>query len=107
MFMLYGPNTNLGHNTITFMIEQQVGYAVRALEAMRAKGHAAIDVTPAAQKRFNEQLQADLARTTWADPHCMSWYKTADGRITQNWSSHTREFARRTAQVDWADYALR
>lgn len=107
MFMLYGPNTNLGHNTITFMIEQQVGYAVRALEAMREKGHAAIDVTPAAQQRFNTQLQADLARTTWADPHCMSWYKTADGRITQNWSSHTREYAKRTAQVDWADYAVR
>ena len=25
-FMLYGPNTNLGYNSILFMIEQQVGY---------------------------------------------------------------------------------
>ena len=25
LFMLYGPNTNLGHNSILFMIEQQVG----------------------------------------------------------------------------------
>lgn len=107
MFMLYGPNTNLGHNTITFMIEQQVGYAVRALEEMAARGHAAIDVTPAAQKRFNAQLQSDLARTTWADPHCQSWYKTADGRITQNWSSHTRAYAQALAQVAWADYAVR
>ncbi len=26
LFMLYGPNTNLGHNSILFMIEQQVAY---------------------------------------------------------------------------------
>ena len=38
MFMLYGPNTNLGHNTITFMLERQVEYAVRALQDMRARG---------------------------------------------------------------------
>ncbi len=107
MFMLYGPNTNLGHNTITFMIEQQVGYAVRALSEMAAKGHAAIEVTPAAQQRFNAQLQADLAKTTWADPGCKSWYKTPDGRITQNWSSHTRAYAQQTAQVAWEDYAVR
>ncbi len=106
MFMLYGPNTNLGHNTITFMIEQQVGYAVRALSEMRAKKQAAIEVTRAAQERFNKKLQADLQHTTWADPGCMSWYKTADGRITQNWSSHTRDYAKATASVAWGDYAV-
>ncbi|MDX2234529.1 MAG: hypothetical protein NW200_08525, partial [Hyphomonadaceae bacterium] len=107
MFMLYGPNTNLGHNTITFMIEQQVGYAVRALSELAEKKRKVIEVTRAAQDRFNAQLQADLARTTWADPGCRSWYKTPDGRITQNWSHHTREYARRTAQVAWEDYAVR
>jgi cation diffusion facilitator CzcD-associated flavoprotein CzcO len=107
MFMLYGPNTNLGHNTITFMLEQQVGYAVTALKELRARGHKVIEVTPEAQARFNRKLQEDLAHTTWADPGCKSWYKTADGRITQNWSSHTREYARQTAQVNWGDYAVR
>ena len=27
-FMLYGPNTNLGHNSIIFMIECQIAYIV-------------------------------------------------------------------------------
>lgn len=106
MFILYGPNTNLGHNTITFMIERQVEYAVQALSHLRETGSASLEVTAAAQTRFNRELQAQLAKTTWADPHCRSWYKTADGRITQNWSSHTRDYAKATAQVAWADYTL-
>ena len=107
MFMLYGPNTNLGHNTITFMIEQQVGYTVDALNKLRDRKAKAIEVTQAAQTEFNKDLQATLAKTVWADPHCHSWYKTADGRITQNWSSHTREYARRTKEVALADYEVR
>lgn len=106
-FMLYGPNTNLGHNTITFMIERQVEYALQALAAMQANGWSSIEVTAAAQDRFNRDLQAALAKTTWADPGCQSWYKRPDGRITQNWSSHTRDYAAATAKVEWADYLTR
>ena len=106
MFMLYGPNTNLGHNSITFMHECQIGYIVQALAAMRDRGVGAMDVTDAAQARFNRDLQAQLATTVWADPHCASWYKTADGRITQNWSSHTRAYAKATAAIAWDDYAV-
>ena len=34
-FMMYGPNTNLGHNSIIFMIECQVGYALQCIQALR------------------------------------------------------------------------
>jgi cation diffusion facilitator CzcD-associated flavoprotein CzcO len=107
MFVLYGPNTNLGHNSITFMLERQVEYAVKALNELHARGAVAMDVTEAAQTRFNKTLQADLAKTTWADPHCRSWYKNEHGDITQNWSSHTRDYAKATEQVEWGDYAVR
>ena len=105
LFMLYGPNTNLGHNTITFMLERQVEYTVKALQAMAERSLAAIEVKKTVQDRFNRDLQAALAKTTWADPHCRSWYKNADGRITQNWSSHTRDYAAATANVNLDDYA--
>jgi cation diffusion facilitator CzcD-associated flavoprotein CzcO len=106
LFMMYGPNTNLGHNSITFMIERQAEYAVKALDVMAAHDAAALEVTAAAQARFNANLQAALARSTWADPGCTSWYKTADGRIVQNWSSHTRAYAQATRHVDLADFIL-
>ncbi len=107
MFVLYGPNTNLGHNSITFMLERQVEYAVKAITAMHARDLAAVEVKQAAQESFNRDLQKALEKTTWADPHCRSWYKNAQGHITQNWSSHTRDFAAATEHVKWEDYAVR
>jgi cation diffusion facilitator CzcD-associated flavoprotein CzcO len=107
MFILYGPNTNLGHNSITFMLEHQVGYAVKAITAMRERNLAVVELKQAAQDRFNRELQEALAKTTWADPHCRSWYKNDKGHITQNWSSHTRDYAKATETVKWEDYAVR
>ena len=107
MFVLYGPNTNLGHNSITFMLERQVEYTVKAVQAMHAKNLASVEVKQAAQESFNRDLQEALSKTTWADPHCRSWYKNAQGHITQNWSSHTRDYAAATAEVKWDDYTVR
>jgi len=106
LFVLYGPNTNLGHNTITFMLEHQVAYTVKALKALEASGAKALMPSKAAQDRFNDEIQKDLAGTVWADPQCASWYKNADGRITQNWSSHTRAYAQATSKIEMADYEL-
>ena len=49
MFILYGPNTNLGHNSITFMLERQVEYAVKAITEMQKRGIAAMEVKQSAQ----------------------------------------------------------
>jgi len=103
MFVLYGPNTNLGHNSITFMIERQVEYLVKVLTAMRERGLRSVEVDATAQQRFNSELQAALKKTTWADPQCSSWYKNAQGHNTQNWSSHTRDYAAATKDVKWSD----
>lgn len=106
LFVLYGPNTNLGHNAITFMLERQVEYAVKALDGLAETGKAAMVPTRAAQDRFNAQVQADLKKTVWADPACNSWYKNEHGKITQNWSSHTRDYAAAVAEVKFEDYEL-
>jgi hypothetical protein len=107
MFILYGPNTNLGHNSITSMLEHQVGYTVKALSGLRDQQRSSMDITAAAQERFNRELQEALAKTTWADPKCHSWYKNDSGHITQNWSSNVRDFGTLTESVAWQDYDLK
>jgi cation diffusion facilitator CzcD-associated flavoprotein CzcO len=99
MFMLYGPNTNLGHNSISFMIECQVGYMLNALASTTQSNAHAISVSAAAQRDFNATLQQRLAGTAWADPHCNSWYKSADGRISQNWGGNCTEYQAATQTV--------
>ena len=106
MFMLYGPNTNLGHNSITFMIECQVNYMLRTLAAMAADGARTAAPTPGGQRRFNDRIAQLLSGTVWADPGCRSWYKAASGRIHQNWASDCATYERETAAVDREAVAL-
>ena len=89
MFVIYGPGTNLGHNSITYMMERQVEFAVRAVERAGT-----VEISAAAQARQDAEQQAALAQTVWADPACHSWYKRADGRITQNWSGNAASYGR-------------
>jgi acetyl esterase/lipase len=107
LFMIYGPNTNLGHNSITFMIERQSEYIAQALTEMQRRGLRAIEPSVEAQTRFNRDIQDALSRTTWADRRCNSWYKNAAGRITQNWPSHTRDYAAAVKTVNFDDYVCR
>jgi cation diffusion facilitator CzcD-associated flavoprotein CzcO len=103
LFLLYGPNTNLGHNSIILMIECQVGYAVQCIQELARRGVSWIDVRRDAMERFNRSLQADLARTTWV-ASCESWYKNAAGKVTNNWSGTTVEYWWRTRHPRWSDF---
>jgi cation diffusion facilitator CzcD-associated flavoprotein CzcO len=103
LFMLYGPNTNLGHNSILFMIEAQVRYILECLQELGRSGRASLEVRPEAQERFNEEIQAALADTAWATS-CGSWYKTASGKITNNWKGFTLEYWWRTRRPDWSAF---
>lgn len=98
-FLLYGPNTNLGHNSIIFMIECQVRYVMKCLEALRTKRLAWLDVRADAMARFNERLVRELDKSVWASG-CTSWYKTDGGRITNNWSDFTLRYWWRTRKPD-------
>jgi cation diffusion facilitator CzcD-associated flavoprotein CzcO len=104
-FMLYGPNTNLGHNSILLMLECQYGYIMQALDEMRGNGGLALDVKPSALAAFNERLQAELRGTAWAGG-CISWYKTADNLITNNWSGPVEEYRARTARFEADAYEV-
>jgi cation diffusion facilitator CzcD-associated flavoprotein CzcO len=106
LFLLYGPNTNLGHNSILVMVERQIEYVLRCLDAMADRRARAIDVDPRAMASYNERVQADLTRTVWA-ASCASWYKTATGRITQNWPSFTVVYWRDTWRPRLRDFAFR
>jgi cation diffusion facilitator CzcD-associated flavoprotein CzcO len=106
LFMLYGPNTNLGHNSIIFMLERQTEYVRKQIERLFGEGLSSLEVKEEAQAAFNTALQKKLKRTVWA-ADCPSWYKTADGVITNNWHGHALEFAQTLGKADddaWIAY---
>jgi cation diffusion facilitator CzcD-associated flavoprotein CzcO len=103
LFLMYGPNTNLGHNSILFMIECQSNYILKCIDEIQRKQLVYLDVLPETQQRFNEKLRRDLAGTAWAKVD-HSWYKTDSGKITNNWSGPTIEYWWRTRNVDFRGY---
>ena len=101
--MLYGPNTNLGHGTIIFMIECQIRYIRKCIQKIRRDHLKVLTVNPAAQARFNAELQRDLAKSVWASG-CASWYVTADGKVLNNWSGFMLGYWRHTLRPNFAEF---
>src|SRR5437764_8368909 len=75
LFILYGPNTNLGHNSIIYMLESQSDYVLEAIQYARSRGATWIDVHPQAQEEYNRELQQRLKGTAW-QPACVTWTVT-------------------------------
>lgn len=103
LFMLYGPNTNLGHNSILFMIEQQVGYIRQLIARMVVDGDTSVEVTDAAMAAYDREIEAATAQTVWAGD-CHSWYKNDAGRVTNNWPDYSINYARRMQRPDPAEW---
>jgi cation diffusion facilitator CzcD-associated flavoprotein CzcO len=104
-FMLYGPNTNLGGNSIIYMLEAQIGYVLGALRALKSERLAWIDVRPEVQDAFNAWVQS-VSRTSVWETGCHNWY-TASGRNTNNWPDYTFRYRRRVRHFDLAAYRVR
>ncbi|MDA0565582.1 NAD(P)/FAD-dependent oxidoreductase [Streptomonospora sp. S1-112] len=105
LFLLYGPNTNLGHNSIVHMLESQIHYTLECVRLLERRGLRWLDVRPAAQRRFADWV-AERTRATVFDRGCASWYRTASGRHTVNWPGSTVSYRLRTRRVRLGDYRL-
>ena len=103
LFLMYGPNTNLGGNSIIFMIECQMRYLADALDLLRE--HRLMAVRPEVYRAYNDTLQERLSHTVWA-AGCSSWYHNEAGRITNNWPGRTAEYRRITSALEPSDYEL-
>jgi cation diffusion facilitator CzcD-associated flavoprotein CzcO len=106
LFLLVGPNTGLGHNSIVFMIEAQVDYVGDALATMRGRGASRVEVRPEAQAAYNDEVQELTRGTVWVTGGCASYYIDRNGRNSSLWPTFTWPFRKRTRQFDEGAYAL-
>jgi cation diffusion facilitator CzcD-associated flavoprotein CzcO len=104
-FMLYGPNTNLGGNSIIYMLEGQIRYVLGALQALDGEGPGWVDVRPEVQRAFTTWVAAASHTSVW-ETGCHNWYTTASGRNTNNWPVHTFLYRHRVRRFDPASYEL-
>ena len=65
LFFMYGPNTNLGHNSIVLMIESQIRYLLSLITQMSARSIQSVEVRPEVQRSYNDELSERLAESAW------------------------------------------
>lgn len=106
LFLLIGPNTGLGHNSIVFMIESQLAYVMDALQTMEQRGAAVVDARPESQAAFNDTVQARMAGTVWTEGGCASWYLDRHGRNRTLWPGSSWTFRQATRHFDAGEYVL-
>lgn len=104
-FILYGPNTNLGHGSAFFMLECQASYVARLVSKSLAKSWRTIAPTKEAAARFANRLQRDMSKTVWVGG-CSSWYKGADGVVVNNWSGTMTAYWWKLLRIREQDFEL-
>lgn len=100
MFCLYGPNTNVVvSSSLFFFAESAANLVMSALEHLDKTGAGAVECTTEALDQFVAEIDSASELTAWGASDESTWYKSASGRVSQNWPlrvvdfwSGTREF---------------
>lgn len=103
MFMMYGPNTNLGHNSIVIMSECQANYIAQCVQKIKNEDLAAIDIKKEVMIDYYKRTQERLKGMIWSQVGD-SWYRSPDGSFPNNYPGRTMEYIRKTKRVDWSKY---
>jgi cation diffusion facilitator CzcD-associated flavoprotein CzcO len=103
-FMLYGPNTNQGGNSIVYILEAGARLVASAVGLLARRG-GYLELRAEAEERFNAELSADLEHTVWTQ--CNSYFRSPTGRIVTQWPHTELEYARRTRRLKARDWIHR
>jgi len=107
LFLLLGPNTGLGHNSVVLMIEAQVRYTMSCLQLLKRGKKHVLEVRPEKQKQFVTDIHRRLESTVWQSGGCHSWYQDQrTGENTALWPGSVVAYVRRTRSASPADYEL-
>jgi cation diffusion facilitator CzcD-associated flavoprotein CzcO len=106
LFLMYGPNTNLGHSSIVYMLESQARYIVDAVRTLERGNLAAVEVRADVEHAGIVDLQRRLAGTVWNRGGCSSWYLDSTGRNSVMWPTFTFSYRNATRRFDLDSYHL-
>jgi cation diffusion facilitator CzcD-associated flavoprotein CzcO len=105
-FLLIGPNTGLGNNSMINIIEGQLEMVLDALRTMEREKVVSFEVRREAQERHNADIQERMHGTVWTEGGCKSWYLTPDGINRTLWPGYSDAFRRSVARFDERDFEL-
>ena len=104
LFLLLGPNTGLGHNSVVFMIECQARYVAQAISAVHGYGCSGLDVRSEVLQRSNAAVMERLQKGIWTRGGCTSWYLDSAGVNRTIWPGFTVRYWAETRRFRPEDF---
>ena len=106
-FMMYGPNTNLGHGgSAVFLAECQMRFIAGVLREMIERDLAVAEIRRDVHDAYNADIDARLKTLVWSHPSVTTWYKNAGGRIITNQPWRLVDYWRLTHDPDLEDFLV-
>lgn len=106
-FIIYGPNTNLGHGgSVIFHTECQVGYITRLLTTMIERGIRSLEVRPEVCEDYNRRVDQAHSEMIWTHPGMSTWYRNAAGRVVTNTPWRLIDYWRMTREPNLGDFTV-
>lgn len=102
-FVVTGPNTGIGHTSAIFVIEAQMEYIRRAIQAVRTRQGQSIEVKPQAEADYTAMVHREMKQTVWQAGGCHSWYQSKSGHVIAmfpGFSFTFRQLAKRFKPAD-------
>jgi cation diffusion facilitator CzcD-associated flavoprotein CzcO len=106
LFLLVGPNSAGGYNSIIFTTEAHVNYVIACLREMDRRALRTVEVRSDVYEAFNRETERRLSASVWNKGGCASWYLDANGRNGVWWPGFTWRLWQRTRRFDTRDYQL-
>lgn len=107
LFLMYGPNTNLGHGgSFIFLAESQVTYIMDAITKMIDGGIATIECRREVFEEYNREMEAAHERMVWTHRGMNTWYRNSRGRIVTTMPWRVVDYWAMTRSVNLADFIV-
>jgi cation diffusion facilitator CzcD-associated flavoprotein CzcO len=106
-FLMMGPNSGGGSQSILFVIEAQAHYIAACVQMMRSEGATRLEIRADVEREFNENLHARLAKSVWNTGGCDSWFLDRSGQNRQAWPGSSVTYWRHTRVPKRAWFHLR
>ena len=93
LFIMNGPNTGLGHNSVLYVVESQIDYILGGLDYMRERGAAVLEPRPESENDYVDEMIDRAAGTVWLTGGCKNWYVDyRTNRLTVTWPDFAYAF---------------
>ena len=85
-FIIYGPNTVMGHTSVILTSENMVEYTLRFIKKIMRKDVKTFEVKKEKEIAWTKEVQEKLKGMVWNTGGCRSWYQMANGWNTMAYS---------------------